>query len=81
MECALGRYMAMNAERRLTALQQRCQRVALLVVDEVGCVPFERAGGELQFDLLASNPEVSRDAILTLLPRRRTPDPPVPEAC
>jgi hypothetical protein len=33
-------------ERRLTPLQQRYQKVALLVVDELGFVPFERAGGE-----------------------------------
>ena len=40
-------------ERRLTALQRRYQKVALLVVDELGFVPFERTGGELLFNLLA----------------------------
>jgi DNA replication protein DnaC len=41
----------------LTALQQRYQKVALLVVYELGFVPFERAGGELLFDLLAQRYE------------------------
>jgi len=30
-------------ERRLTALQQRYQKVALLIVDELGVLPFKRA--------------------------------------
>ena len=44
-------------ERRLTVLQQRYQKVALLIVDELGFVPFERAGGELLFNLLAQRYE------------------------
>jgi len=51
-------------ERRLTGLQQRYQKVALLVVDELGLVPFERAGGELLFILLASRYE-RRSTIIT----------------
>lgn len=51
-------------ERRLTALQQRYQKVALLVVDELGFVPFERAGGELLFNLLAQRYE-RRSIIIT----------------
>jgi DNA replication protein DnaC len=39
--------------RSLTRLQQRYEKVALLIVDELGFVPFERAGGELLFNLLA----------------------------
>ena len=50
-------------ERRLTALQQRYQ-VALLVVDELGFMPFERAGGELLFNLLAQRYE-RRSTIIT----------------
>ncbi|MXW43962.1 MAG: hypothetical protein F4Z56_04535, partial [Candidatus Dadabacteria bacterium] len=34
-------------ELTLSRLHQRYLRVALLVVDELGFVPFERAGGEL----------------------------------
>jgi DNA replication protein DnaC len=44
-------------ERRLTALQLCYQKVALLIVDELGFVPFERAGGELRFNLLAQRYE------------------------
>ena len=51
-------------ERRLTALQQRYHKVALLVVDELGFVPFERAGGELLFNLLAQRYE-RRSTIIT----------------
>ena len=51
-------------ERRLTALQQRYQKVAVLVVDELGFVPFERAGGELLFNLLAQRYE-RRSTIIT----------------
>jgi DNA replication protein DnaC len=45
-------------------LQQRYQKVALLVVDELGFVPFERAGGELLFNLLAQRYE-RRSTIIT----------------
>ena len=51
-------------QRRLTALRQRYQKVALLVVDELGSVPFERAGGELLFNLLAQRYE-RRSTIIT----------------
>ena len=51
-------------ERRLTALQQRYQKVALLIVDEMGFVPFERTGGELLFNLLAQRYE-RRSTIIT----------------
>jgi hypothetical protein len=39
--------VAARGERRLTALQQRYQKVGLLIVDELGFVPFERTGGEI----------------------------------
>jgi predicted transcriptional regulator len=51
-------------ERRLTMLQQRYQKVALLIVDELGFVPFERTGGELLFNLLAQRYE-RRSTIIT----------------
>jgi DNA replication protein DnaC len=51
-------------ERRLTALQQRYQKVGLLIVDELGFVPFERTGGELLFNLLAQRYE-RRSTIIT----------------
>ena len=43
--------------RVLTRLHDRLRRVALLVVDELGFVPFEKAGGELLFDVLSTRHE------------------------
>jgi DNA replication protein DnaC len=51
-------------ERRLIVLQQRYQKVALLIVDELGFVPFERTGGELLFNLFALRYE-RRSTIIT----------------
>jgi DNA replication protein DnaC len=51
-------------ERTLGRLQQRYQRVDLLVCDELGFVPFDRHGGELLFNLLAARYE-RRSTILT----------------
>ena len=44
-------------ERTLSRLHQRYLRVALLIVDELGFVPFDRGGGELLFNLLADRYE------------------------
>lgn len=43
--------------RALTRLQQRLLRVEVLIVDELGFVPFDRVGGELLFNLLADRYE------------------------
>ncbi|MCY3571188.1 MAG: IS21-like element helper ATPase IstB [Chloroflexi bacterium] len=51
-------------ELTLTRLHQRYLRVALLIVDELGFVPFDRAGGELLFNLLADRYE-RRSTIVT----------------
>ncbi len=51
-------------ERTLTRLHQRYQRADLLICDELGFVPFDRAGGELLFNLLADRYE-RRSTILT----------------
>lgn len=51
-------------ERVLGLLQQRLQRVSLLVIDELGFVPFDRAGGELLFNVLADRYE-RRSTIVT----------------
>jgi DNA replication protein DnaC len=40
-------------ERTLGRVQQRLVKVDLLIVDELGFVPFERTGGELLFNILA----------------------------
>ena len=51
-------------ERTLGRLHHRYQRVALLILDELGFVPFDRAGGELLFNLLAERYE-RRSTIVT----------------
>jgi len=51
-------------ERSLGLMQQRLQRVSLLIVDELGFVPFDRAGGELLFNVLADRYE-RRSTIVT----------------
>ena len=43
--------------RELTRLQRRMQRLDVLIVDELGFVPFDRIGGELLFHLLADRYE------------------------
>jgi len=43
--------------RALTRLNQRLEKADLLIVDELGFVPFDRAGGELLFNLLAERYE------------------------
>lgn len=39
--------------RELGRLQRRMQNIELLIVDELGFVPFDRTGGELLFNLLS----------------------------
>jgi DNA replication protein DnaC len=55
-------------EHTLGRLLDRYQRVQLLVVDELGFVPFEKAGGELLFNLLADRYERRSTIITTNLP-------------
>jgi DNA replication protein DnaC len=43
--------------RELGRVQRRLDRVDLLILDEVGFVPFDRAGGELLFNVIASRYE------------------------
>ena len=56
-----------DLDTTLTRLQQRYEKVALLIVDELGFVPFERAGGELLFNLLAQRYEQRATIITTNL--------------
>jgi DNA replication protein DnaC len=50
--------------RELGRLQRRMQNIDLLVLDELGFVPFDRAGGELLFNLLTDRYE-RRSVIVT----------------
>ena len=43
--------------RELGRAQRRLDRVDVLILDEVGFVPFDRAGGELLFNVIASRYE------------------------
>src|SRR5205809_1093311 len=54
--------------RELTRLQQRLLRVDVLIVDELGFVPFERAGGELLFNLITDRYERRSIVVTTNLP-------------
>lgn len=54
-------------ERTLTLLYRRLRKVDLLILDELGFVPFERAGGELLFDLLSERYELRSTMITTNL--------------
>ncbi len=54
-------------ERTLTLLHRRLRRVDLLILDELGFVPFERAGGELLFDLISERNEIRSTLVTTNL--------------
>jgi DNA replication protein DnaC len=54
-------------ERTLTLLHRRLRRADPLILDELGFVPFERAGGELLFDLISERYEVRSTMITTNL--------------
>lgn len=52
-------------KRELGRLQARLRRIQLLILDEVGFVPFDRTGGELLFNLLSDRYERRRGVIIT----------------
>jgi DNA replication protein DnaC len=53
--------------RELTRLQQRLLRVDVLIVDELGFVPFDRVGGELLFNLITDRYERKATVVTTNL--------------
>ena len=53
--------------RTLGRLHQRLLRTSLLIVDELGFVPFDRAGGELLFNLLSERHERRSTLVTTNL--------------
>src|ERR687892_1343641 len=53
--------------RELTRLQQRLLRVDVLVIDELGFVPFDRVGGELPFNLITDRYERRATVVTTNL--------------
>ncbi len=54
-------------DRSLGSLHRRTQRADLLVLDELGFVPFDRAGGELLFNLLSERYEARSTSVTTNL--------------
>jgi DNA replication protein DnaC len=54
-------------ERQLGRLTQRYQRVDLLIIDELGFVPFDQAGGEALFNLLSERYERRSTLVTTNL--------------
>lgn len=59
--------MEARDERILGKLHKRLQKVPLLIVDELGFVPFKRDGGELLFNLLADRYERRSTLVTTNL--------------
>jgi DNA replication protein DnaC len=55
-------------ERLLQRLQARYRRADLLILDELGFVPFKREGGELLFNLLSDRYERRSTIVTTNLP-------------
>ncbi len=54
--------------RELGRLHRRLHRVDLLILDELGFVPFDRAGGELLFNVIAERYERRSVIVTTNLP-------------
>jgi len=54
-------------DRVLGRLHQRMRKVALLIIDELGFVPFDRAGGELLFNLISDRYERHSTVVTTNL--------------
>ncbi len=54
--------------RELTRLHRRLHSVELLIVDELGFVPFDRTGGELLFNLVTERYERRSVVVTTNLP-------------
>ena len=59
--------MEARDERTLSRLHRRYKKVPLLIVDELGFVPFKRDGGELLFNLLADRYERRSTLVTTNL--------------
>jgi len=59
--------MEARDERTLARLHRRFKKVPLLIVDELGFVPFKRDGGELLFNLLADRYERRSTLVTTNL--------------
>lgn len=61
------RLLEARDERTLSQLHRRLHRAELLIIDELGFVPFDRAGAELLFNLLSDRYETRSTAITSNL--------------
>ena len=61
-------------EKRLLRLQKQMAGVNLLIIDELGFVPFSKTGAELLFELISQRYERGSILITTNLPFDRWPD-------
>jgi DNA replication protein DnaC len=61
-------------EKRLLRLQKQMARVNLLIIDELGFVPFSKTGAELLFELISHRYERGSILITTNLPFDEWPD-------
>ena len=60
--------MEARDERRLRALQKHLNTVKLLIVDELGYVPFTAVGSELLFEVFSQRYERGSTIVTTNLP-------------
>jgi DNA replication protein DnaC len=60
--------LEMRENRSLQRFHQQLQRLDLLILDELGYVPFSKAGAELLFDVVARAYERSSLLVTTNLP-------------
>jgi DNA replication protein DnaC len=63
----VGALVEARDKRELGRLQRRLSRVDLLIVDELGFVPFDRTGGELLFNAIAARYEKASVLVTTNL--------------
>ena len=61
-------------EKRLLRLQKQMAGVKLLIIDELGFVPFSKTGAELLFELITHRYERGSILITTNLPFDQWPD-------
>ena len=61
-------------EKRLLRLQKQMARVGLLIIDELGFVPFSKTWAELLFELISQRYECGSILITTNLPFDEWPD-------
>ena len=60
--------MECREEKRLQRLQKQIQRLNLLVLDELGYVPFSKAGAQLLFEVVGRAYEQQSLMVTTNLP-------------